>query len=163
MKDLKFPEPIEVTIKDLDLTIKVKPYLTSEEIDSIVTQMTSIEDSYVLRDNVRDTLIIRYCTDIDVFDNDEIETKLIDLYRVNGIIDKVKDNIDKKYLDIIEYYVITDSDSAGTQLKGIRKDLNAVLGSLSDTLAKVDLNGITSSFEGNIASLKEIANNGITN
>lgn len=90
---LRYPKEIKKTI--LGMEVEIKNYLTTGEINSIVEQMLEY-DNYIQREMVRGLCILKFCTNIEVDDEN------YDLYRANKIISVVMDEINEEDLLLID-------------------------------------------------------------
>lgn len=122
MKFNKLAYPTEITKIILGQEVKIKPYLVTSEIASIVYQMKEY-DSYIKREMVKGLCILNFCTDINVKDED------YDLYRANGIIDSVMNEIKEEDLLLIDE-AIYHEDSVNKTIKdfcdGMNKNLSEI-------------------------------------
>ena len=102
--ELKLKTPNKKTIKIQDMEIKVKPYLTTEEIETILENTLS-EQNTLIRQMIKDILLIEFCTDINTLKDETgvvINEEVYDLYRLTGLLKKVKDLVSKDDLDLID-------------------------------------------------------------
>jgi len=158
MKELKFIEPKEVKIESLDKIVKIKQYLLMNEIDEIVK--TCKELNPIDRDIFMYAMIIDKCTDLTGLvehkkDTISIDTKLYDLYKMNGVIDDIIYEIDNKYVDEIEYY-IGQFNSVNQTIKDLSKDIEKLLEKINNSLKKVSSKDID--LKSVIEQLKEVNN-----
>lgn len=144
MKELKFIEPKEVKIESLDEVVKIKQYLLMNEIDEIVK--TCKELNPIDRDIFMYAMIIDKCTDLTELvehkGNDTINVNigLYDLYKVNGVIDTIINEIDERYIDEIEYY-IGQFNSVNQTVKELSSNVLMLLEKANKSLQKATNKG----------------------
>ena len=116
MKEIKLMD--SVCLKDFD--VKVNPYLTYAQIQSIVNAVCKF-DTWAERQQNIDVLILHFATDLT---DDEIEQYGHDLLIQTGVIDEVKTNI--KNLNQI-YEAIEYTQSTQRALAQILKELPKIV------------------------------------
>lgn len=143
-ENLEFPKTIKENI--LGQEVEIRPYLISGEIDNIVENMLA-QDLPMQRIMIKELGILTYCTNI------EVENSLYDLYKTNGIIDKVMSLIDEDYLIEIDdcYYEATCMNSI---VKDFLVEANNKMGKFLDNMGNVDLNKMVKEFV-KLTSVKE--------
>lgn len=93
---MEFPINRTITVtdeKDNKLTFNVRPYLLNSDIEIIESQTENIKTRQQ-RKNIAEVLLMRFCTDIKDFNTNELDIKVLDVYRVNGVIERVYDSLD---------------------------------------------------------------------
>lgn len=93
---MEFPIKKRITVTDEsgnELSFNVRPYLLNSDIEIIESQIENIRTRQG-RKNIVDILLMRFCTDIEDFDSDELDVSILDLYRINGVIERVYDCLD---------------------------------------------------------------------
>lgn len=145
MNKINFPKTIKINICGEE--IKITPYLTYEQINTIVKQVIQEQD-YIVRDAIKDTLIVRFCTDIKEFDTDELDINILDKYRICGIINEIKKNIIN--IEYVDKY-ISEYESVSNQVRIFIEQLNVAMTSfnqedLTNTLKSsiIDLQKVSS-------------------
>lgn len=124
---MEFPKNIKKRINGV--VVEIKPYLTTNVIDAILT-IVSEEKNHGVRVAMADAMVLSQCTDIADFHTEDgnMDIEVVDAYRANGIIDAVT-------REISGYDIL---------LSG---------------LDKIEVNGITSYFENALADFtKEFKN-----
>ena len=124
---MEFPKNIKKRINGV--VVEIKPYLTANVIDAILT-IVSEEKNYGVRVAMADAMVLSQCTDLADFHTEDgnVDVETVDAYRANGIIDAVTREI------------------SGYEI-------------LLSGLDKIDVNGITSYFESALAEFtKEFKN-----
>lgn len=119
-ENLKYPEQNKVNILGQD--VMIKPYLTTGEINSIVSQMLQYEN-YIEREAVKGIAILKFCTDIDTKEKD------YDLYRANGIVEEVMNYIREDDLLLIDetiYYEQSVNKTIKDFCDGINKNISEI-------------------------------------
>lgn len=142
---IELPKVIEVTTNNGD-KINVKPFLTTAQLSTIIEQAKVVED-YLDRKNIIDVLIVRFCSDIDDLDVDNLDTSILDVYRANGIIDLVISNINKEYIDIIYKSV--------EEYRNVRNTILEMSESIGNMIKDFDVNDMLE----NINNMKEVLKN----
>lgn len=123
-------------------TIKYRPYLKAEEIAAIVDNMLQ-KDDYLQRIIIRDVMIVHFCTDVVVTDEDGAINASYEMYNMlnnSGFINTLKDKINHYDLFMIEDY-IEKSESINVFVKEF-------LDNISDNINKSeeDIIGMTEKF-----------------
>lgn len=126
---------VNVTFEDLDnKEVTIKTYITSEDMVTIIDQMLN-QPNLILRDSMRDVLILRLCTDIKEFDSDSIDTEVVDYYNSIGVVDKIKSYIvNEKNID--KY--MNEYESTSRTLLRLEEDLDATLVKLTNKIESFD-------------------------
>lgn len=91
MKELVNKEKIYLE----DYEVNVNPYLTFNQIDTIVNAILE-EDNFLGRQMVKDMYIIKFATDIEM--TEEVTSDEYDKYILSGLLDEIKPNIINLYL-----------------------------------------------------------------
>lgn len=97
---MNFPKNIKITIEK-DRVANVRPYLLNSDIEIIESQVANVKSKQQRR-NIVQTLVMRFCTDIEEFDTDELDINILDIYRVNGIVSMVMTTLDKESFFAVE-------------------------------------------------------------
>lgn len=124
---MEFPKNIKKRINGV--VVEIKPYLTTNVIDAILT-IVSEEKNHGVRVAMADAMVLSQCTDIADFHTEDgnMDIEVVDAYRANGIIDAITREI------------------SGYEI-------------LLSGLDKIEVNGITSYFENALADFtKEFKN-----
>lgn len=93
---MEFPTNRTITVtdeKDNKLTFNIRPYLLNSDIEIIESQIENIKTRQQ-RKNIAEVLLMRFCTDIKDFNTDKLDINILDVYRVNGVIERVYDSLD---------------------------------------------------------------------
>lgn len=146
---VEFPQPIEKEYNGD--TFKIKPYLTSVEKATIISQAIEIDD-YLARQNIIDTLVMRMCTDIEDFDNDEINVSTLDMYRACGIVDMVED----EFFSCGRIKDLRDIDDAIDEHYNLHNTLLEISTSIIDKLGDVDPKQVLAEFDKVTDNLKSL-------
>ena len=148
---IKFPKTRTIKVydgEDNEFEIHVRPYLLNSDIETIESQVVNL-DSKQQRRNIVEVLVMRFCTDIEDFSKDELDVEILDAYRVNGIIERVIDCLDKDSYFAISELVNIDT---GDELRTIKLLVN----SLIDSVDKIEDGTAQKSLENAIDSLKSV-------
>ena len=103
----------------------IKKYLSITEIQSIINEILKY-DTYIQRIIVRDILILYYCTNLNLKDdNDNIDATFdtYDKYKLDGTIEKVLSKINEEDLLMINEAIYYE-DSIKNIIKEISNNLN---------------------------------------
>lgn len=103
----------------------IKKYLSITEIQSIINEILKY-DTYIQRIIVRDILILYYCTNLNLKDdNDNIDATFntYDKYKLDGTIEKVLSKINEEDLLMINEAICYE-DSIKNIIKEISNNLN---------------------------------------
>lgn len=158
MKELNYIQPKEIKIESLDKIIKVKSYLTVDEISEIVKSCKDLNP--IDRDIFMYAMVIDKCTDLVGLvehkeDTISIDTKLYDLYKMNGVIEQIINEIDEKYIYEIEDY-IAQFNSVNQTVKNLSSDIEKLLEKANNALQKASSKGFD--LKSVIEQLKEVNN-----
>lgn len=85
---MEFPKNIKKRINGT--VVEIKPYLTTNIIDAILT-IVSEEKNYGVRVAMADAMVLSQCTDLADFHTEDgnVDIEVVDAYRANGIIDAI--------------------------------------------------------------------------
>ena len=92
---MNFPKnkTLHYEIEGEKFDITVRPYLLNSDLEIMESQVSNLKSKQA-RKNVVEILIMRFCTDIEDFNTDELDINILDAYRVNGIIREVMAELD---------------------------------------------------------------------
>lgn len=148
--ELKFKEFDENINKEYVSNIdglKIKPYLTIEEINDIVNQMLDTE-SQVDRYMIYICKLVEYCTNIDIDKSDDNSINGAEVYDMivkNGLLSSIEENIENAY---VIYDIIDKSENVYTIGRMLVENIG-------DILKGFDMNKIQNEFSNLSNQLKE--------
>lgn len=92
---MNFPQNIEFneTINGEEIKFTIRPYLLNSDLEIMESQVANLKSKQA-RKNVVEILIMRFCTDVEEFNTDELDINILNAYRVNGIIREVEACLD---------------------------------------------------------------------
>ncbi len=140
-ENLKYPEQNKVNILGQD--VMIKPYLTTGEINSIVSQMLQYEN-YIEREAVKGIAILKFCTDIDTKEKD------YDLYRANGIVEEVMNYIREDDLLLIDETVCYE--------QSVNKTIKDFCDGINKNISEIEPNEMMEELVDNLKNLQDKQN-----
>lgn len=143
---------VKIVFEELDnKEVTIKTYITSEDMVTIIDQMLN-QPNLILRESMKNVLILRLCTDLKEFDNDVIDTDLVDYYDSIGVINKVKNFITN--INSIDKFM-SEYESSNRTLLRLEEDIDATLTNLINKIEEVNIESILTT---TISQLQEVAN-----
>lgn len=94
---MNFPKLKKTYIKGVGI-IEIRPYLTANEIDSILSKIQEISE-FSLRKMTMYAVVMSICTNIKDFTQEDININVVESYYFNGIFDRITKHI--KGFDIL--------------------------------------------------------------
>jgi hypothetical protein len=95
---MNFPKLITRYIKGVGM-VQIRPYLTVNEIDSILNTIQSNTTDYAMRKIMMYSMVMPLCTNLEDFQTEEVDVQMVELYYFNGIFDRITKHI--KGFDIL--------------------------------------------------------------
>ncbi len=128
--------------------VNVRPYLTTNEIDSILYKLQNESTDFATRKMIMYSVVMTLCTDIKEFAEDEVTIELAEEYFRNGIFDRITKHI--KGFDILldgfEKLPIMD----------VYARFEGVIEEFTKQFKDIDLNKSMNEFEQKLNELKEV-------
>lgn len=128
--------------------VNVRPYLTTNEIDSILYKLQNESTDFATRKMIMYSVVMTLCTDIKEFAEDEVTIELAEKYFHNGVFDQITKHI--KGFDILldgfEKLPIMD----------VYARFEGVIEEFTKQFKDIDLNKSMNEFEQKLNELKEV-------
>jgi hypothetical protein len=95
---MNFPKLITRYIKGVGM-VQIRPYLTINEIDAILSTIQSNTTDYAMRKIMMYSMVMPLCTNLKDFQTEEVDMEMVETYYFNGVFDRITKHI--KGFDIL--------------------------------------------------------------
>ena len=144
---MKFPRLKKIYVRGIGF-VEVRPYLTTNEIDAILSTIQSQTTDYAMRIMMMYSMVMPLCTDLKDFATDEVNIDVVESYYFNGIFDRITKHI--KGFDIlsngVEKLAISD----------VYKQFEGVIEEFTKQFKDINLDDSMKKFETELTKLKEV-------
>ena len=144
---MNFPRLKKKYIKGVGM-VKIRPYLTVNEIDTILDMIQEQSTDYAVRKMMMYTMVMPLCTDLKDFEDDEVDIPIVENYYFNGVFDRITKHI--KGFDILlegfENLAISD----------VYKQFEGVIEEFTKQFKDINLDESMKKFETELGKLKEV-------
>lgn len=94
---MNFPKLKKIYVKGIGV-VEIRPYLTSNEIDSILAKIQTISE-FSLRKMTMYAIVMSICTNIEDFAQEDVNIDVVETYYLNGVFNRITKHI--KGFDIL--------------------------------------------------------------
>lgn len=144
---MNYPKLIRKYIKNVGI-VEIRPYLTTTEIDNILSKVQNEVEDYALRKMMLYSVVMSLCTDIKEFTEEEVSLEVIEAYYYNGVFDRITKYI-KGYDTLIEGFKNLAISDVYARFEGVLSDF-------TKQFKDIDINKTMADFESKFNELKEV-------
>lgn len=88
---MNFPKLKKIYVKGVGM-VEIRPYLTSNEIDSILTKIQTISE-FSTRKMTMYAIVMSICTNIEDFAQEDVNIDIVETYYFNGVFNRITKHI----------------------------------------------------------------------
>ena len=144
---MKFPRLKKIYIRGIGF-VEVRPYLTTNEIDAIISTIQSQTTDYAMRIMMMYSMVMPLCTDLKDFATDEVNIDVVESYYFNGIFDRIT-----KY---IKGFDILSNGIEKLAISDVYKQFEGVIEEFTKQFKDINLDDSMKKFETELGKLKEV-------
>ena len=144
---MKFPRLKKIYVRGIGF-VEVRPYLTTNEIDAIISTIQSQTTDYAMRIMMMYSMVMPLCTDLKDFATDEVNIDVVESYYFNGIFDRIT-----KY---IKGFDILSNGIEKLAISDVYKQFEGVIEEFTKQFKDINLDDSMKKFETELSKLKEV-------
>ena len=144
---MKFPRLKKIYVRGIGF-VEVRPYLTTNEIDAILSTIQSSTTDYAMRIMMMYSMVMPLCTDLKDFATDEVNIDVVESYYFNGIFDRIT-----KY---IKGFDILSNGIEKLAISDVYKQFEGVIEEFTKQFKDINLDDSMKKFETELGKLKEV-------
>ena len=144
---MKFPRLKKIYVRGIGF-VEVRPYLTTNEIDAIISTIQSQTTDYAMRIMMMYSMVMPLCTDLKDFATDEVNIDVVESYYFNGIFDRIT-----KY---IKGFDILSNGIEKLAISDVYKQFEGVIEEFTKQFKDINLDDSMKKFETELGKLKEV-------
>jgi hypothetical protein len=144
---MNFPKLITRYIKGVGM-VQIRPYLTVNEIDSILNTIQSNTTDYAMRKIMMYSMVMPLCTNLEDFQTEEVDVQMVELYYFNGVFDRIT-----KY---IKGFDILSDGVEKLAISDVYKQFEGVIEEFTKQFKDINLDEQQKKFEDTLNELRHV-------